>query len=370
MRELNEVYVDPTMETSPIVQRIRKGLGDIPWHACVDLDRVIQDVISYRADPLGSGKGILLIRPFGGRLVKACPGTMGHICCGYKTINVLTNCPVDCSYCILQGYLNNPCVTLYPDFAKVFDEIEEILTNDPPRLFRFGTGELGDSLFLDKIIGFAEEAIPFFASRSNAILELKTKSAEVEHLLSLDHRGKTIISWSLNPQQVIGQEEHGAVALEARLEAARRCGDAGYPLGFHFDPLISYPGWEEGYRHVVDLLFEKIDPACVIWVSLGALRFPSALKQIAQGRFPKSRIFTGELITGEDSKLRYIKPLRIKLYQRMVEWLQAYGKGLFIYLCMERGDVWQEVFGNTPAGIEGLNKRFEQRVHFFLKERP
>lgn len=370
MIALREVYVDPTMEASPVVQRIREGVGNIPWQVRADLDRVIQEIISYRGDPSSAGKGILLIRPFAGRLVKDCPGTTGHICCRYKTINVFTNCPMDCTYCILQGYLNNPCLTLYPEFAKVFGEIEGILMKYPHRVFRFGTGELGDSLILDKMVGFAAEAVPFFAAQGNAILELKTKSAEVEHLLALDHKGKTVISWSLNPRQVVEQEEHGAAPLDARLEAARRCSDAGYPVGFHFDPLISYPGWQEEYRGVVDLLFEKIDPSRVMWVSLGGLRLPPALKQVTEGRFPSSRIFTGELVPGEDGKLRYVKPLRVKLYQRMVEWLRAYDKGLFIYLCMERGDVWHQVFGDTPGGTEGLNRRFEQRINLFLKAMP
>ncbi|MCJ7663538.1 MAG: DNA photolyase [Desulfobacterales bacterium] len=368
MTALTEVYVDPSVEASPVVQRIRQGLNHLPWHVRADLDHVIQEVVSYHADPCGAGKRILLIRPFPGRLVKACPGTAGHICCGYKTINVLTNCPMDCSYCILQGYLNNPCVTLYPDFAKVFREIERLLTLHPHRVFRFGTGELGDSLALDKICGFADAAVPFFAAKANAILELKTKSVEVDHLLALDHRGRTVISWSLNPPQVIEQEEHGAASLAARLEAARRCSDAGYHIGFHFDPLISYPGWEDDYHRVVDLLFERIDPSWVLWVSLGGLRFPPALKQVAQGRFPFSRIFTGELIPGEDGKLRYIKPVRVQMYQRMVEWLQAYDEKLFIYLCMERGDVWHEVFNSTPGSTQGLNRRFEQRVTCFLED--
>jgi DNA repair photolyase len=369
MTALQAVYVDPAVERSSVVQRIRQGLGAIPWQASVDLDSVIQEIISYRADPGSAGKRILLIRPFAGRLVKPCPGTFGHICCGYKIINVMTNCPMDCSYCILQGYLNNPCVTLYPDFAKAFAEIAEITAANPERIFRFGTGELGDSLILDNIIGFATEAVPFFAAQKNAILELKTKSCAVDHLLDLEHGGRTVVSWSLNPEQVIAREEQGTAALEARLEAARCCMDAGYPVGFHFDPLILYPGWETDYHEVVDLLFAKIDPACVMWVSLGALRFPPALKQIAQQRFPLSKIFTAELIPGEDGKLRYLKPLRVKMYQRMVEWLRAYDQGLFIYLCMEREAVWQEVFGHTPGSTAGLNKGFEQRVGRYLEER-
>jgi spore photoproduct lyase len=368
MALIHEVYVDPSLQASPVVQRMKEVLGDLPWHVRQDLDHVNEDLLSDCPDPLGAGKRVLLIRPYEGRLVKACPGTTGHVCCGYKIINVLTNCPLDCSYCILQGYLNNPCVTLYPEFAKILREIGEIVASNPHRIFRFGTGELGDSLTLDGMVGFAAEAVPFFAAQEHAILELKTKSANVDHLVSLPHQGRTVVSWSLNPPRVIEQEEHLAASLEERLRAAQRCSDAGYPVGFHFDPLIYYPGWEEDYHGVVDLLFEHVEAGRVIWVSLGGLRFPPAVRQVAQGRFPNSRIFSGELVPGEDSKLRYIKPLRIEMYYQMVSWLRAYDEGLFIYLCMERRDVWQEVFGSTPEGTEGLNRRFEQRVARFIQD--
>jgi spore photoproduct lyase len=361
----NEVYVDSALETHPVVQRIRQGLDHLPWHSHGDLDGVIQDVLSYQADPCGAGKQILCIRPYQGRLVKDCPGTTGHICCGYKIINVMINCPLDCSYCILQTYLNNPCLTLYPEFTRIFGEIDEILDAHPHRIFRFGTGELGDSLALDGIVRFADEAVPFFSTKKNAIFELKTKATAVDHLLDLDHGGRTVCSWSLNPPTIIGGEEHGTPPLEERLRAARRCADAGYVLGFHFDPLITYPGWEDDYRRVLDLLFEHIDPRRVIWVSLGALRCPPALKHVAQERFPASRIFSGELIRGEDGKLRYLKPIRTALYRHMVSLLRSYDADLFIYFCMERGDVWHEVFGNSPGSTVGLNRWFEERVRQF-----
>lgn len=362
------VYVDPSLAGSPAIERIREGVGDCLWQVCADFDAVIHEKTSYEADPCAAGKRILMIRPFQGRLVKACPGTANHICCGYQIINVMTNCPMDCSYCILQGYLNNPCVTVYPDFTRIFHEIEEIIAGQPHRLYRFGTGELGDSLVLDHIVGFAAAAITFFAAGKNAILELKTKSANVEHLLSLDHRGKTVVSWSLNTPRVIEEEEHLAATLHERLAAARRLTEAGYPVGFHFDPLILYPGWEADYQGVVDLLFAHIDPALIRWISLGGLRFPPSLKKVAQRRFPRTGIFTGELVPGADGKLRYLKPLRVELYRKMVSWLRAYDERLFIYLCMERQDVWERVFGSAPAGTAGLNQRFEAHVSRCLRE--
>jgi spore photoproduct lyase len=336
MIPFKEVYVDPSLEDLPVVQRIRHALNHLPWTSRADLDAVTQELIAYRHDPWAEGKRTLMIRPYEGRLVKSCPGTTGHICCGYKVINVMTNCPMDCSYCILQVYLNNPCVTLYPDFTQIFRELEEVLDAHPHRIFRFGTGELGDSLTLDGI-------------------------------LNLDHGGKTVCSWSLNPQKIVEEEEHLAATLEERLGAARLCLEAGYPLGFHFDPLIHYPGWEDDYRRVVDLLAEHIDPRRVIWVSLGALRCPPALKQVVEERFPDSRIFSGELISGEDGKLRYLKPIRVQMYRRLVSWLRNWSEDLFVYLCMERGDVWHEVFGSSPGSSEGLNRRFEELCSRFIR---
>jgi spore photoproduct lyase len=370
MIPVQEVYADPSLEALPVVQRIRQNLKHLPWTSRADLDAVIRELTSYRHDPWDEGKRILMIRPYEGRLVKGCPGTIGHICCGYQIINVMTNCPMDCSYCILQVYLNNPCVTLYPEFAQIFRELEEVLEASPQRIFRFGTGELGDSLTLDGIVGFANEAVPFFAATRNGILELKTKASDVNHLVPLEHGGRTVCSWSLNPPKIIAEEEHLSATLDERLRAARLCSDAGYPLGFHFDPLIYYPGWEDDYRRVVALLAEHIDPRGVIWVSLGALRCPPALKQVAAERFPDSRIFSGELITGEDGKLRYLKPIRIQMYRMLVSWLQKWSEDLFVYLCMERGDVWQEVFGSSPGSSEGLNRRFEERCTRFMRNGP
>jgi spore photoproduct lyase len=367
MIPFKEVYVDPSLEDHSVVRRIRNVLNHLPWTSRADLEAVVQELIGYRHDPWAEGKRILMIRPYEGRLVKGCPGTMGHICCGYQVINVMNNCPMDCSYCILQVYLNNPCVILYPEFAQVFREIEEVLEAHPHRIFRFGTGELGDSLTLDGIVGFANEAVPFFAAQRNGILELKTKASDVDHLLSLDHGGKTVCSWSLNPEKIIEEEEHLAATLDERLHAAQRCLEAGYPLGFHFDPLIHYPGWEDDYRRVVELLVEHIDPCRVIWMSLGALRCPPALKQVVGERFLDSRIFSGELIQGEDGKLRYLKPLRVQMYRALVSWLRNWSEDLFIYLCMERGDVWQEVFGSSPGSSEELNRRFEERCTRFMR---
>jgi len=231
-----------------------------------------------------------------------------------------------------------------------------------------GTGELSDSLALDPIFPLSGVLVPFFAERENVILELKTKSAEVDQLLDLKHRGKTVISWSLNPTPLIEGEEMRTAPLGKRIDSARRCQEKGYPLGFHFDPMIYYDGWEEGYQEVIRSLFNRIDPKGVIWISLGGFRYPPQLKAIVEERFPKTRIFLGELFPGRDAKFRYLKDIRVEMYQRMVGWLKEVDPNLFIYLCMESQEVWEKVFGGTPSSSSHLNYLFEQRLKKFVKE--
>ena len=115
--------------------------------------------------------------------------------------------------------------------------------------------------------------------------------------MSLDHNGKTIISWSLNPPELIGTPN-----LKARLEAAEICDSAGYRIGFHFDPIIHYSNWEKGYRFVVQEIPKYVNPENIAWISLGALRYPVQLNNIIKRRHRQSQLPYGELLRGKGWK--------------------------------------------------------------------
>ncbi len=363
---IERIYLDVKAATDPVSERVLKALPDVPVEQLEDKRSLIKRFLSC-PDPIGTGKKNLLITPFYGRRLKPCPGTSNHVFCGYHVINAITNCPMDCSYCVLQGYLNNPFLTLYSNWGDLLQEIESFLSMRPQSFLRLGTGELSDSLALDKVFPISPFLIPFFAQRNHAVLELKTKSAEVDHLLHLDHGRRTIISWSLNPPEIIEEEEKGTVSLENRIAAAQKCQGRGYPVGFHFDPIIFYEGWEKGYQETIDLLFRRIDPRGVIWISLGGFRYPPQLKAIAQERFPDTKIFLGELFPGRDGKFRYLKEIRVEMYQKMVRLLREVDASLFLYLCMESKEVWERVFGWAPENSRHLNQLFEERLKGFLK---
>jgi len=364
--QIERIYLDEKAEKDSVSETILKALPNIPVEAVQDKKSLIKH-FSSMPDPIGIGKRHLFITHFYGRRLKPCPGTSNHICCGYYVINAVTNCPMDCSYCVLQGYLNNPLLTLYTNWDDLLQEVNSFLSINHQSVSRLGTGELSDSLALESIFPFSQFLIPLFAERHNGILELKTKSANVDPLLHLNHRGKTIISWSLNPSHIIEREERRTASLEERIAAARKCQERGYPLGFHFDPLIYHESWEKGYEETIRQLFKQIDSKRIVWISLGGFRYPPDLKAIAQERFPKTEVFLGELFPGKDSKFRYLREIRVEMYQKMVDWLKEIDPNLFVYLCMESREVWDQVFGWPPKSNGHLNQLFEERVKEFMR---
>jgi spore photoproduct lyase len=257
---------------------------------------------------------------------------------------------MDCSYCYLQEYLSdNPTLRVFSNIGDLLRETDELLGKHRGVFFRIGTGEITDSLALDRYIGFSREVIPFFAEQPNTLLELKTKSDCVEGLLAIDPKDRVVVAWSMNPQRIIDSDEHGTASLEERLAAARRCQNAGYRLGFHFDPMIEYPGWEKDYEELVEQTCAAVDWRRIAWLSMGVLRTTPDLKRTMRGRFPRSRLITGEQVLCPDGKLRYFQPLRVAMYRKMLAWIRRAAPTVKVYLCMESREVWQQVFGFAPS---------------------
>ena len=338
-----KIIVDTKVIDSLLTNNVLNNLPGIPVEYVADPSTAI-DAIRGGKDPSCVGKQVLLLTENRGRFLKACPGTKEYICCGYRILNFATNCNIECSYCILQAYLNNPAMVVYANIEDMFAELEYELSQNTRSIYRIGTGEFTDSLNLDHLTGFTNLTVPFFAKKKNAVLELKTKTANIDNLIDLQHNGNTIVSWSLNTEEIAKREELLAPSIGDRIDAAFKCQEVGYRLGFHFDPLIYHPRWEEGYQRTLERLFAKIDTRNVSWISMGGFRFLPELKPIIQKRFPQSKIIYDEFIPGVDGKMRYFKPIRIEMYSKMLEWIRRYDPKLRVYLCMESSEVWRKVF--------------------------
>ncbi len=287
-----------------------------------------------------------------------------YLCCRVQVLAALSNCPYDCSYCFLQNYLTDNTTQVVADTAAMVTEVRAKVARQPQRFFRVGTWELGDSLALEELTGTAAELIAQFADIPNAVLELKTKSAAVESLLGLCHKGRTVLSWSLNPDSVVRFEELRTAPLQQRLEAMSKAAAAGYPVAAHFDPMVYYDDWEAGYVDLARRLFAAVPAERIAWISIGSLRFNPEMKKVMEDNFPGSRLTAAEMVLGDDGKMRYVKPLRMRMYHRFYAALREFGGDhAFVYLCMERWDVWQRLFGERPDSSDHLDYLFAQSLY-------
>jgi spore photoproduct lyase len=199
-----------------------------------------------------------------------------------------------------------------------------------------------------------------FGEQKKAVLEIKSKTTIIENLKGLNHKRKTILSWSLNTPHIIASEEKSTATLSARLRAAARCESWGYPLAFHFDPMLIYTGCEDDYQEVVKQLFSSVSSDNIVWISLGTFRFPQALKKMIHKRFPQSPIPYGEFVSGLDGKMRYFKPLRIALYRHVASVIREYAPNVTVYFCMENDEVWHKSLGYVPADRGGLARILDE----------
>ncbi len=360
MFRIQRLFIEEAVRDDPVTRRVRQKLAHLPTEIIPAKEALRLPSPLTPAD-ITKAKETLLLARQRGPFWRSCPGTKEYLCCGYQILQVMTNCPMDCSYCVLQGYFNFPAITVFTNWDDLWAEMKANLAAQPGKIQRLGTGEFGDSLVLDELLGLNRQLIEFISRWPQAVLEIKTKWHRVEPLLPLGPNPQVILAWSLNTPRLIRQEEHGATPLEARLEAARQCARAGFRLAFHFDPLIYYPGWEEEYRGVVEQLFAAVPADRIAWISLGALRYMPLLKNIIRERFPDSRIAEEEFITALDGKKRYFKTLRMEMFSRLREWITAQAPEVFIYLCMESPWMWRQVFGEAPSSEE-LARKLDERA--------
>ncbi|MGE5341510.1 MAG: SPL family radical SAM protein [Candidatus Omnitrophota bacterium] len=300
-----------------------------------------------------------------GAFIKHCPCTPGVIPCGYYNLNLHTGCPYRCSYCILQAYLETPEPVYFSNIEDMEQELAEVSRTQP--YLRMGTGELSDSLAFDPQAGYSQKILSIFERFPKVVFEFKTKSTHIDPILEYKASHRTelkniVISWSLNPEAIIRREENLTPDLSRRLRAIQAAQAHGLAVGIHFDPLIYVKEWKRAYAALIDALSTILDPGRIAWWSLGALRFPHALRDhIFKHR--DSCLFEGELVKGHDGKYRYFKPLRQELFHVVARQIRrSVSRDVPLYLCMEDRDMWQDILPEISPEESVVNRYLYESV--------
>lgn len=356
--KFDRVYIDRPALNSPLAERMR---------AIFPPEKIsISDGKPFAEGELSSkefsrSKRNLFLTPFKGKFFKRCPGSRpGLACCNYFVLNWGLQCDMNCSYCYLQSFINTPALTLYSNIEDALRELAQMGAELANFELRIGTGETVDSLSLDELTLHSRLLIEFFRDFPKWKLEFKTKSAKVDQFLDTPHSGNVIVSWSINPENVIAHEEHGTASLAARLEAAERCLRKGFQIAFHIDPMIYHPEWQASYAGLVDEIVRRFKPSDLPYTSIGALRFQPEQRAMMRERFGlDSWVTRAEMYPSADGKMRYDSRLRQEMFQFVLNRFRSHSANWRVFMCMETPETWLKTAGASPHASGELKDLFE-----------
>lgn len=267
-----------------------------------------------------------------------------NTCPNYWHFSPYGFCPYDCQYCYLAGTPGvkfSPTVKIFVNIGEILDQIASIVSKlSEPTAFYLG--KLQDGLALDPITGYSRIMIPFFARQKKAKLTLLTKSANVDNLLDLDHQGRTILSWSLNPPEISTAFESNIPSPDKRIAAMQKCSDVDYPLRAVIMPIIPVEGWQNTYTNFLENLLELVP---LDRITLGQICSYSGALQLTERKLgkdnPISRML--EKDKSKDGRIRFPIKLRIKVYRYLVDTIRKLQPRLQVGLCMEEADTFKAI---------------------------
>ncbi len=265
---LCEVMTDPEivgssrhgmhMDIDPVVVFNREHLGETQHQREARIEA--NPCLKRGGYPLGGYDG------FHGR----CGGTAepppqrGMLCSPAWQLHTIWGCHYRCSYCGLGHYVN-----IMTNIEEYVEALPGLIAEHAPNqgLFQYDNGT--DTVAFEPEYGGSKLMIEFFAGREDQFLELYVgKSGNVDFMLDYDHRGHTVCCWSLSTRTQARDFEWRSAPMEERIEASRKCEEAGYHVRHRFSPMIPVKNWREEMREMIELLFKKCNPDVITFETL------------------------------------------------------------------------------------------------------
>lgn len=332
----SRIFIEESLQAHPQVDVITKRFSQVPVTTINKVDdvfgRVKKPYLKKREDLqlfIGEKKGTLL---------KEAPDAYGLAGEPHYYFIHAYNCIYECEYCYLQGYFNSPDIVLFLNHEDIGQEIEATLLkhqNSDKRVW-FHAGEFSDSLALTHLTGELPFYFELFAKYPQAMLELRTKSANTRELLKLSPLKNVITSFSLSPESRIKKTDLKTPGLTHRLRAMAELQEKGFPVAIHLDPIIHEDNFEETYQELFQKLQSHLDLSKIEYVSMGVVRFTSNVFHQVKKNYPQSELLAAEFQSSFDGKVRYPRPFRLWLLGKIKDLgLKAGLREEQIYLCME-----------------------------------
>ena len=278
----------------------------------------------------------------------------GIVCQSAYQLHTVYGCPFRCSYCVFGG-LNRVLVNI----EEFCDHLTEWFRVAPrQRLYKWDN--MSDVTCFEPEYDASRLLVERFARETDRYLEIYVgKSANTDSLLDYDHRGQTILQWSVAGPSQIRLFEEGTDGMIERLEAGRRCQEAGYIVRFRLSPIIPVKDWQEENRLLLEEIFARTRPDVVSLCAFGWMGLEKAERMLdfellddefvaamrAAAPFLRERGYT----TGGGRPIPH--DARYVMLDFLISEIQRLRPETVISLCLETEEMWQALgprIGGSP----------------------
>ena len=277
------------------------------------------------------------------------------ICQNAHELHSAWGCLHTCDYCNIGEFVN-----IALNLEDYLERLDTLVRENPwCRLYKYDNHT--DIPAFEPEYGWCEGLVKFFSKR-DAYLMIYTKSHNVGHLLGLDHGGRTIVCWTLSCDLVSRLIEKDAPTMSERIEAARKCQQAGYRVRARFSPIIPIKNWRDENARMLEEYLRKVKPD-VLTIDMFKWIEPTKVREM----FDLS-LWDDEFVGWVDKyaamepkerprpiipngKQLFPDELRASVYRFFMERIRKLSPSTRIALCGETPEMWEALrneLGMTP----------------------
>ena len=270
---------------------------------------------------------LILARKEGQRIYPGAPVCQSFSESSFYYASLLMNCPFHCEYCYLQGMYPSANLVLFLNLEDYFSDCRRFI-KEKGSLYLCISYDT-DLLALEELYPYVERFARFLEEESGLRIEVRTKAGGeslfrrlLKMHLSEEAKKRLIFAFTLSPEKIVSEAEHGTAGLKGRLRAIKMAMEEGFTLRLCFDPMLYHADWESLYTALLEKVFREIPMEKLYDVSVGSFRISeSYLKSMTKscGASP----YTSFPYENTDGYYHYPKELLCKmegfLEQRLLE---------------------------------------------------
>jgi spore photoproduct lyase len=263
------------------------------------------------------------------------------VCWSLHDLHTGWGCFHKCQYCV-RGRVS----TIMLNVEEWMERVDRLLAENPwQKVIRFDVET--DCLILEPEYGICRDLVEHFAGMEDRYLILFSKSDNVDFLLDLEHRGRTIMLWTLSTPTVSRRIEVDTATTEERIEAARKCQAAGYPVRLKFKPIVPTRNWRQEATDMLEKLFAVVQPDNLSMETLFFRSTEELKSMFDQELFDPEFVRMMEVYEAENGPLDPYRSIpeafRIEIYEYYAAEVKRLSPETPLSLCAESAAVWQHM---------------------------